>query len=109
MRRSKNYAASRIAPPLLRLLFGRSALDHQPWCLHAPIASGIDAVVIAHESSANMARNPSVCGTCLASTVSIAEKRSARIRTEWVLMTSGTTGMRASQSLITWTRLNLAH
>jgi hypothetical protein len=39
----------------------------------------------------------------------VAEKRSARIRTQWVLMTSGTTGMRASQSLMAWTRLNLAH
>jgi acyl-CoA synthetase (AMP-forming)/AMP-acid ligase II len=55
--------------------------------------AGIDAVVIDHESSANVTLNLPVCGTCLPSTVPMTERRSARIRTEWVLMTSGTTGM----------------
>lgn len=54
-------------------------------------AVGIDAVVVDDERSKLTTKFP-ICATCTTSIVTMAKAPPAPVRTDWVLMTSGTTG-----------------
>jgi acyl-CoA synthetase (AMP-forming)/AMP-acid ligase II len=62
--------------------------------LGAVIATaGIDAVVIDHGTPSNAALELPICVTCAPSIVPLTENPPSRVATEWVLVTSGTTGV----------------
>jgi acyl-CoA synthetase (AMP-forming)/AMP-acid ligase II len=54
-------------------------------------AVGIDAVVV-DDGRSDATRKLPICVTCTTSNVPMTQVRPARVRTDWVLMTSGTTG-----------------